>query len=305
MGSYFYGRPESGLEKKLGLFESKLGSALQAIDAGEEPDLHSETLRVFVYLQMLRTRALREQFIDTSTRMLDDLFGESTPELLLNAVRQELDTRFESYLEDEIEKLPEPQRQAASVLFASPGAREMLKKTFMEHVSKSDTKPILDAAAAAMRDPDAVSESAASGQIRGLSRILGGEGVPESFRPMKWSIVRREGAAPFVLGDCCVVARSIEGEFGFPIRFGKSWSEMFVPISPDSVLIASRSADIYSSISTHDLNLHAARLSRKSIFSCNASDNFRKLAATIGKEEFLLPENELSKLATEVWDDYR
>jgi hypothetical protein len=305
VSSHFYGKRESGLERELGLFETRLGSAFQAIDDGEDPGLHSETFRVFVYIQMLRTRALREQFIDTSTRMLDDLFDETTPELLLNAVSQELETNFESYLENEINKLSKVQRKAASILLARPRARETLKRAFMEQVVNSDTKPMLDAASVAMRDPKLISESAASGQIRGLSRVLGGEGIPKSFLPMKWSVVHHQGTGSFVLGDCCVVARSIEGEFGFPIRFGKSWSEMFVPISPDRVLIASRSASTDNSISNQELNFQSAELSRKFIFSSSASDEFRELAASIGNEKFLLPEDELSNLSSEAWDDYR
>ena len=126
--SYFYGRSETGLESAFKAFESRLGVVFNGLDAGGHPSDYSNDLRKLIYIQMLRTRALREQFVDTSSLMLDKLFEATTPDVLQRALQKELDQNFDKYLVNELAKYPATQIERISKQLNQPHVREQLKR---------------------------------------------------------------------------------------------------------------------------------------------------------------------------------
>lgn len=301
VGSYFYGKAETSLEGLFKQFETSLGVVLNDLDSGADPGTHGHVLRSFIYLQMLRTRALREQFADTSSLMLDKLMAAATPERVRGAATKELDANFDQYVERELARLPKGQRDWILRQLNQPGVREAFKEAFFEQLEEIDVGPAWDVVLKTMRNEQMIPTAAAHGQIRGLTRLLGGEGVPDSFFPKRWHLVTRIDCE-FVLGDCCVIGRSTDGEIGSPLRFAQKWSEIYLPISPDQVLVACNHQDDYQGADL-DINAASASLSRSYVYSNCASEAHCRFSSRIGEACYLLPEEDVSELVENAWEE--
>ena len=179
--------------------------------------------------------------------------------------------------------------------------REAFKEAFLEQLEEIHLGPAWDIVIETMRDEQMIPKAAAQGQIRGLTRLLGGEGVPESFSPKQWhSVTRTEGE--FVLGDCCVIGRSTDGEIGSPLRFAQDWSEIYLPISPDQVLVACNHLDAFQA-PDFDINEASASLSRSYLYSNCASEVHCRLSSRIGEVGYLLPEEDVAALVDNAWEE--
>jgi hypothetical protein len=66
----FYGRPETNVEDDFSVAETRFRDILVAIDAGDPPHLYAADLKRFIWLQAVRTRAIREQYTTAADTLL-------------------------------------------------------------------------------------------------------------------------------------------------------------------------------------------------------------------------------------------
>jgi len=152
---------------------------------------------------------------------------------------------------------------------------------------------------AQMESERIIQKSAKEGQVNGLLKALSMGGVPKPFRIQWWAVCN---AAPgtFVLGDCCVIARSTEGCMGVPMQFGiEEWGTLYLPISSSGVLAASRSREAIA-LSADELNAISAEMSSSYIYASHFDNSVADLGKKIGARS-TMARAEIEAMVGEVW----
>jgi len=303
VSSFFYGTSDTGVEEALAVLESRVAHALERIEAGEPFTQFQEELRRFVYLVFIRTRALREHFIETGQRAIGAFARSLRPDIVRKAVKREMDGSFDNLLIEAATILPPPQREAMLSLLKMRQVRDFLLHSVAREIDSTDITSLIRGCLDALQERRLLCKPASDGQIRGLARLLEQSHIPESFNPQKWKLARAS-SSPFVLGDICAFAQSHDGRYGSLLRFGDDWDAVFLPVSRCSLLIGTRNE--YSL--PFDLGLTnkiSAELSRDFIFASEVTDGVRMLAGSIGRGSVLLSDEEIDVTMEEVWSDLK
>lgn len=298
VGSFFYGSSPGSVEEAFGPIEAEFGRVLKSIDAGEPVDSFGQELRRFVYLLFIRTKALREQFADAADVAVKKFVESATPNRLGEAVRRELDTSFEECLAKAVSSLPVPQRKTFLALASTPRLREAIKAHAVGGIKHLDTFSLMDSLLSAAED--GLPTAAQDGQINALAKLLSEAHTPETFSPTHWDVQVRD-AGRFILGDCCAIAESADGQFGSILRFGKDWHSVFLPVSPKHLLVGCR-GDRPGPLDYDKIDQISAGLSRSYVYSAESTSNVRALAQRIGQEDALITAADIDSIMGEVWE---
>lgn len=146
-------------------------------------------------------------------------------------------------------------------------------------------------------EPRGMEKAAARGQIEGLKETLASSSVPESFSPHSWTVHRVNGR--LILGDGCVFVRTRSGRVASLILAKQDWEYVYLPVSPSSILVGSRT-DGRAPVDAEELNDYSAGLSWTHFFSSTMDASIRARARSIGGLASQSVERELSALVSNV-----
>jgi len=296
---YFYGSGDSAIEDGLGVAETKYSSAVLQIIDGDSLHAHKDVLRSFVYLMLCRTDNLRKKTGCTVSDLLREMETNFSPEFVLGILEQIPDERFFEAIENELEGYSEDQRKAISVSLGTPAGIENAKKMMAQNLSLSGIVP--DFLSAMFEGFGAkVSGAIEVAQIRGLRGVLKG-GIPEGFDPPYWSLIKNTSPLS-VIGDCVAIVRSESGEYGNFFGMANNWETVYIPITPEYLLAASKSAEDQS-ITSKSFDLHSIQLSSKCVFSRCRLDREFISQEFCGKGEGLIGQEDILRIIKSIMDD--
>jgi hypothetical protein len=126
--------------------------------------------------------------------------------------------------------------------------------------------------------------------------------IPEWFAPAHWEVVDiSPGGA--LLSDACVVAISDQGEPGALLRFGASYSEVYLPVSDSQVLVGTREGS-QPQLDLGHLNHISAEIAFSFLYAPKCGDEVRELTSLIGTGNFIVTDEQLDEFVDEgtIWE---
>ncbi|MBX3357310.1 MAG: DUF4238 domain-containing protein [Phycisphaeraceae bacterium] len=303
VSSFFYGKPENGVEERLQGVEETQARALVAVDQGQSPAEHAATLRQLIWMLTVRTNATRQQFAATGSTMMDQLERTAGSDEAKAAMLAQAHRECDDLLRKDLAKLPTPYATRALELLENPARVDAFRDLLTRHVGTLDLQGFLRWARQQAGQLFDFTNVAAKGQIRGLSALLDLADAPASFAPSHWEVIRRPKGT-FLLGDGCVFAISMEGRISSPFVFKDTWQAVYCPISSSAVLVASP-RPIDGVLSDERINVASVELSDAVFFASQCTDRESEYAARIGTGEPLISEVELAEMARNGWKDLR
>jgi len=295
----FYGGVGSPLEDALASVEGRWAATLTRIDALDDPGIHSEPLREFVWTLALRGKALRDQFSGFARRMIEEAAKPEHAALFRSSLQQHALRDFDQILESALNQLPKPQADAVrNAMSATPELRSLLIQQILKMMEASDYSRMISSAASSKSVRAAFESATAAGQVRGLGSIVvdGHVSVPDVFRPARWAVLHFPDEE-IVLGDSCVVAVSQDNESGTWLSKSSTWRQIYVPISRHSVLLADRQGDALP-WGASDINRASCEVSTNQVFSGAANEGIRSLAQSIGLRDAPMSDDALRELVS-------
>ncbi|MBS4047202.1 MAG: DUF4238 domain-containing protein [Alphaproteobacteria bacterium] len=288
---YFYGKPETGVEDRLGAEETAFSEVLKKISNGTDPNRLSGDLRKHFWQMVIRTKALREQFSETATNLVDGLLTEFGTQKRALELAKNVRKNFKAMIRAEAKKLPRPQRARFLQEAMVPGRKEILIQKMVAELpqSMSVMKQMWE-----RTGKDRMVKSAKDGQIRAIGKVLSENILPDSFNPKIWLLIT-SNSTDIVLGDVGVFARDTEGNTGPFMTFGNKWDQVYLPISRTEVLVASKSSSSIF-LTSSEINETSARLSSRFIYSAVDTPEVRALIPLIGADAALLSDDDISEL---------
>ncbi|MEX0808616.1 MAG: DUF4238 domain-containing protein [Dongiaceae bacterium] len=277
----FYGGEDTGIEVAFSKEESNFGQVLTDIDRGRSPSELNDELTRFVWLQTIRTRALRLQFESLGQLLFDMLQEDEVVLALVDKIKSDFITNQDRHIEAEIKKLPPHQRATARVRARHPVARSIIGKMLTERITPEYLAKQIDSLRARANDQRLFEKSAVSGQLRGLRKLIE-EGVsPPHFQPASW-VVMQSGPDQVYLGDLCAFSISDSGETGSLMKHGKNWDEVYFPISSKMILVARKGAG-HPRLTNDEVNMASVEHSLKYIYAKECPPAIDHLRDRIGK----------------------
>ena len=273
----FYGGHKTGLENALSDIETPLHNVLVAIDSGSPLESHAQELRQLVWSLALRTAALRGQFEQTATNMLDILVEAATDEKLRSGVMDHFEKNLDELV---LEQMPPDQRDRVAIVLQNPAIRMAVQQAVRVRIERESFKPLLVGLSHLLRSQGTLEKAARGGHIKALNSLLREGRSPEWFAPMGWQKI---DMAPHsvILGDCCVVGISSDGAIGPLLGRSEDWQLAFVPISHSSVLVAHRTTG-RALLTAAEVNKASAMCSLEHLYASSLPDDLDALLNIIG-----------------------
>lgn len=298
----FYGDADNGIEQGLGRIESRHAVVLDEVLKGRDPRDFADELRQLLWTLAVRTSNFRHNVGDLFRNGIDELADQVDVPTATRMISEHLKNEFDTMLDETIAKLPAVQARAFRIsLERRPALRDKFRRLIAMQVEGDNyafaVQALLHLAQKTI-DTDALSETS---HVRALQR-LGERGyVPESFRPEHWQTLRVP-ARSVILGDGACFAVGDSGP-GHMLRFGQDWSEVYLPISHDTVLIASR-VDAPPRLKIEQINTASASLSYDQFFAAENGVEEQSLAQIIRTRASTLSLPEIQRIVREMLAGY-
>lgn len=292
----FYGSPGSEVEDAFAAAETRFADVLSRIDSGESPQRYHKELREFSWTLVARTRAFRQQFAQFFDGLLERVLESAARPQRGDRLTQELAASFSVAWEQHMGKLPPSEqaevRRGLALVGLGDDARAISSTFLGSPLARQFCEQFLNAA-----PPGAMEKASARGQIEGLQKALASSSVPEWFKPHRWTVHRTDGK--LILGDGCVFVRTGTGRISSLILAREDWEQVYLPVSPSSILVGSRT-DHSALVDTEELNDYSAGLSWTHFFSSTMAAPISARARAIGNIASQLIETEISALVSQV-----
>lgn len=274
---------------------------LLQLDRGASPDQYADELRTLVWTLAIRTLALRKQFAETASTLIQHFVESAGSDRAHAALFEYFSDHFDDLMDEQLSKLPIIRRLAFRALFMLPFVRQRIFHWARERLQSFDLRAFMVELQSHLSDNNVYAKSAQTGHVRGISRLLTENRIPDSFAPARWEVAFVEPHS-VILGDACALAVSHDGKIGTILRFSNSWSSLYLPLSHSQVLIARRNSST-EILSTEALNEASARISWAHIFASRLGDRIIGLSKLIGQGSPIIDEEELSSILDEsaVW----
>jgi hypothetical protein len=302
VATYFYGKPETGVEEQFFKQETHTASILDAIEAGENPANYDVDLRHWVHTLAYRTRHIRDAFAEGADDLLNEMASSADSDRAQRARQAYLDANLDRILLNVLSNLPRDQRNnILAALKKAPDGWHNLRVYAMQYVSQVDlgkeTKELL-----LKIRPFAETEKAAKkGQIGGLSRILNAEPHETPITIDTWHVVRADPSL-FILGDCCVFCVD-EHSAAYPLPAApKSFKELYLPLSQHCVVVGLRGSS-QPMLPTEQINLSAAKVSRDMLFAARLDASTQGLSKVIGTSSSYFRGDSVHEMVQSVWEE--
>ena len=305
VAKFFYGNQDN-IEERIWLAENGFAVALRSIDNGVPPALLHHQLRQFVWFQSVRTKAMRQHWHSSVDKMivrtLSAMASDHTRfrDLCLKYARRNLEDLIKSVCKH----LSFVQQTMVWNMLRQPGGRKWILDVLEAQLSSQDITPMISLFQAALIRMDVVATSLARGQHRAFSKMLNQDGliVPEHFQPRSWQIVKSTEHSRWILSDVCVMAKDLDAAEGPLFKFGNSWSELYLPISPDRALFAAAAEKAMPSLGVELVNRLSARSAFSYVFTSRIDEEEGCYATQIG-EDPVLTEEEMVRLIGDAFSE--
>jgi len=141
VATYFYGKPETGVEDQLSEGETRMASILDSIEAGASPANYDRELRHWIHTLAVRTKHLRDAFANSTSDLLDEMTALADSDTAQQAGRAYVEANVDDILLDVLTGIPKDQRDSIlTVLQRDPDGWEDLPgshlgRIFRGHIS--------------------------------------------------------------------------------------------------------------------------------------------------------------------------
>ena len=212
VGRDFYGL-DGELEGQFGSLEGELGIVLRSIESGADPQTHAELLRRYVWVQSMRTKAIKDQLNSLWRSTMGEFKRSAETANLVERLTHEITTRFDELADAHMQALPLSEQILYRNMLAVPHFRQMALDAMTHKMVTSDIATIVARMIALISDKEVVRDTVDKGMNKGLTSLLNQDEFVPKFSPAFWST---HDAAPhtFVLGDLCVFAIDAQGSVG-------------------------------------------------------------------------------------------
>lgn len=288
VGKYFYGRPETQIEERLGPVETAQSGIIRRIEAGDDPNDYSSEISELVWTLAIRTNALRSSFANSGQQMIDalsesaqspDAAGAMKAEVSMLAAK-EIDRLFPGLSPAQMSQLITQLHVQLEQLDVGEEVRGMLDK--------------------ASREIDLL-DSAQSGQIRGITGILDSPLQPKLFKSLRWTLVEFVEDC-LILGDACVFAwDDTEQEPTFP-NYSKTARDIYLPLSPRLALVGQVDASM-PTLPLETINEASASISCDAVFANRVGNREADYSKLIGRRAVMLRELDARRMARDAWSN--
>jgi hypothetical protein len=299
VGSFFYGDPANGVEDRLSEVERVQAQALDAVEKGDAPEHHARALRHLIWTLAVRTRALRDQYADAMTVLLDSIQSSARDPAANRALVAMADRQFDQTIADQIAKLPPEMQPRARVILDTPEVRASVRAQLLRAINDLDVEAFIGWLRSQAKGQFNIDGSVADGHVRGIAKLLDRDDAPSGFRPPHWLVVRRP-IGTFVLGDCCVWAAGPNSQGSAVLGLGDKLHAVYLPISSRAVLVASF-RPIESPPSDADINAASVSYGYHVFFASRRTDDEAALVPSLGTGTPLLSAVEIAEIARDGW----
>ncbi len=304
VATYFYGKPQTGVEDQLSEDEMRMTAILDSIEDGASPAEHDCDLRHWIHTLAIRTRHVRDAFVESASNLLEEMIASVDSDVVREAGRAYAEANLDGILLDVLTGLPTDQRSAIlNALQQYPDGWVRLRSWAMQLASQFDlgkgarefmlnARPFIK--------PD---EAAKEGQIKGLSKVLSSSRSEIPIAVDSWHVIRAD-SDQFVLGDSCVFSVDERGN-AFPLLAGPEDSrELYLPVSRQCMVVGLRGSD-KPILAIPEITLAAARVSRDALFASRLDQSIVELSKIIGVCSSYLRTGSIGTLVQEVWEEMR
>lgn len=279
-------------------FEGEFNSLISDIRSGAS-HVTADALRIaqlLAHLEM-RTRHLRQSFLETGTHLLDELMKFASDEEAFGRYFRRAIQRDPSLMQDamakEMRKYGIPMQYLPQVIeISEPLLEKMLPKTLSQisEVAKQFRSLL----------PGMLKEAAKSGHIKALLGTLAPESKVNRFVGLQFKVLESVGSS-LALGDS-VVLFQVAGERTFrPFFEGKDeLVAVYLPLRPQQVLVGSNAS---FELDPARLRREIARCSLEHFVACEAPPEHSDLLPLIGENAHLLSIDQIEEMVHELIHD--
>jgi len=191
--SYFYGKPETGIEDLLGTVEGMIGSTLVFIDSGNDSNNVSEELRHICWNLAVRTRALREQFSSIGSTIFDGLNKTVESNEARDSISRYFDENIDELIQKQADTFSRNERRSFLAKMKNKENLRLFLSMMNSQVNNTDKlKNMSNHVVDKIKTERVFSKGSKDGQLRTLSEALKYGSSPDWFQPLKWHIVERQ-----------------------------------------------------------------------------------------------------------------
>jgi len=292
---FFYSIGEdTELDRAITDFEGEFSSLISDLRSGKayatvDP---ARIAQLLAHLE-IRTRHLRQNFLETGTYLLDELMKFASDEEVFGRYFRRAIQRDPSLMQDAMVK--EMQKYGIPRTFL-PQVMEMSKPLLAQALPEALSKMSVFAKQFRNALPGMLKGAAKSGHIKALAETLAPESKVSRFVGLQFRVAN-SGGASFPLGDS-VVLFHVAGERSFkPFIEGKDeLLAVFLPLSPHHVLVGSNGSYEWDSAR---LRREIARCALEHFISSEAPPEHADLVPVIGENAYLLSIDQIETLVSE------
>lgn len=300
VSSYFYGKPETGIEDLLGTVDGAIGSTLVFIDKGNDPNNVSEELRQICWNLAVRTRAIREQLSSMGNKTFDSFTKTVDSKEATSSITHYFDENLNEIIQKQAETLSRNERRSFLSKMKKKENRQQFLSMMNSRVNDTDIlKNMSNHVAEKIKSGCIFSEGAKDGQLRTLLEALKYGSSPDWFQPLWWHIIELKNEY-FILGDSCLFTQEKDGTVGSLFKFPNEWVKLYFPISPFKVLVGERTAD-FSDLSELRINQAQAEISQSYIYSAYFDKGVVQLSNKICEGEPIISNEKFEQFLLNPW----
>lgn len=293
---FFYSEgADAELDRAITNFEGDFNSLVSGLRSGKA-DTTVDPARIAQLLAHLeiRTRHLRQSFLETGTYLLDSLMKFASDEEVFARYFRRTIQRDPSLMQDAMAK--EMQKYGIPRQFL-PQVMEMSKPLLEQALPETLSKMSVFAKQFRSSLPGMLKGAAKSGHIKALAGTLAPESKVSRFVGLQFRVASSDGVA-FPLGDS-VVLFHVAGERSFK-PFFEAKDELlavFLPLSPHHVLVGSNGSYEWDSVR---LRHEIARCALEHFISSEAPPEHVDLVPVIGENAYMLSTDQIETLVSEL-----
>lgn len=294
-GFFYSVGQDTELDEAITDFEGEFNSLISDLRSGAAP-VTVDAMRIaqlLAHLEM-RTRHLRQSFLETGTHLLDELMKFASDEEAFGRYFRRAIQRDPSLMQDamekEMRKYGVPLQYLPQVIeMSGPLLEQMLPKTLSQ----------MSAFAKQFRSslPGMLKDASKSGHVKALLGTLAPESKVNRFVGLQFQVLESEGPS-LALGDS-VVLFQVAGERTFK-PFFESKDELvavYLPLSPKLVLVGSNAS---FELDSARLRREIARCSLEHFVASEAPPQHSDLLPLIGENAHLLSVDQVETMVLEL-----
>jgi len=304
VATYFYGKPETGVEEQFCEQETRTASILDAIEAGANPATYDVDLRHWVHTLAYRTRHLRDAFSETVDELLNEMASSADSDSAQRAGWAYVEANLDRILLDVLSGLPQNQRDSIlAALKRTPDGWQSLRTYAMQCASQVDLGKTTKEFLLKARQFVELDRATQEGQVGGLSRILNAGPQETPIVLDSWHAIRAH-SSHFILGDCCVSCID-QCSNAYPLPAApKDFKELYLPVSKHCMAVGIRGAS-QPSLSIPQINLSAAKVSRDMLFAASLDPSVLDLSKVIATSSSYLRGDPPCRIVQDLWEEMR